>query len=176
MQLLGRALEQATAALDQVPELEQRTLVILNAPADFFAAYIQAERAWKGLPRPRHLYWLTSAATDVRVSRTNANTLELERAGGFWTTPLEQHYRRRLDRLRPGGRVVLPHMTAEVMGPESDEGPERVRFHFDAPLELEDFLFLAWNHDRFEPVQLADTSFPAADLAQILGRTLMGSR
>jgi hypothetical protein len=178
MQLVGQSLERATAYLDEVRGLSQRTLVIVNAPLDVFASYLQAERAWKHLPRATRSYWLTSAGSKLRVTRADANTLVVERAGGFLSTPLERHYRARADELRPGEQVRLGPMLATIISSAPGGEPLAVSFRFTERLESDSYLFMVWRDGRYRPLAL-DTlaqplELPAEDLGRILVHAALG--
>jgi hypothetical protein len=180
MQLLGGTLERATAVLDGVPNLQDRTVVIVNAPLDIFATYIQAERAFERRPRSRHLYPLSSAATELRVTRTGPSELTLEREHGFLYTPLEQHYRSAVTSLPAGSRVELTRMAAEVLTLTEDGRPARIRFRFPVPLESSSLLFLYWKDDRYLPFELPElgssVTLPAEDIGRILSRSALKLR
>jgi hypothetical protein len=178
MQLVGRTLETATACLDGIEGLEQRTVVIVNAPLDALASYIQAERAWKRLPRAKHLYWLTTAGSSIQVTRRDANTLHVERADGFLSTPLERHYRAQPDALTPGEQIRLGPMTATILSVTAEGRPRSVSFRFAEALESQSYVFLSWQDGRYQPLALGKLAqplaFPAEDLGRILARTALG--
>lgn len=180
MQLVGRTLELATACLDRVPDLERRTVVIVNAPLDAFASYIQAERAWRRAPRPEHLYWLTSAGSSLRVTRSDANTLRVERTAGFLSTGLERHYRARPETLHLGEQIRLSALTARVDNLTPDARPRSMSFRFAEPLESSSYLFLLWKEGRYQPLALDSLvdplALPAEDLGKILAHTALGMR
>jgi hypothetical protein len=175
MQVLGRAMHQTNAVFDGIDNLEQRTVVIVNPPVDLLASYIQAERAWLGLPRAAHLYWLTSAGSPMVVQRSDVDTLLVERERGFLSTPLERHYRARLDDLGLGASVTLSQMTAKVERSTADGRPLAVSFRFAEPLESSSYLFLVWEGDRYQTLDLGRLTqplqLPASDLTEILART-----
>jgi hypothetical protein len=177
MQVLGGTLESAAEVLDGVPNLPERTVVVLNAPLDIFATYIQAERAFERRPRSERLYPLSSAATELRVTRSGPSELTLEREHGFLYTPLEQHYRSRATSLPKGSRVELSRMAAEVHATTEDGRPAQVSFRFPVPLESHSLLFLYWKDDRylpFEPPDLGSTvTLPAEDFGRILTRSAL---
>ena len=177
MQLLGGTIQRATAVLDGVPNLPERTVVVLNAPLDIFATYIQAERAFERRPRSEHFYPLSSAGTELRVTRSGPAELTLERERGFLYTPLEQHYRSAVTSLPPGSRIELSGLTAEVVAATADGRPARVRFRFPVPLESPSLLFLYWKDDRyliFEPPGLGSSvTLPAEDIGRILARSAL---
>lgn len=179
MQVTGHALAHANAAWSEVPQLDQRTVIIVNAPVVVFASYLQAERAWQQAPRPRHLYWLTSAGSRLSVTRTGPSSLTVEREGGFLSTPLEQHYRGHVDSRPPSFKVELTEMTAEVRRVTEDGRPLSVEFRFQHALESPAYLFLAWQDDRYDPVALPEMGqtlhFPAEDWGAISLRAALAS-
>lgn len=179
MQLIGRTMASATALLDALPDLDQRTVVIVNAPVDLLASYIQAERAARGALRPKRLYWLTSAGTPVRVQRADAHTLRVEREGGFLSMPLEQHYRCRPSSLAQGATVTLSAMTARVAEVTGQGRPRVVDFRFREPLDAHTYAFFVWRDGRYEPLAPERLTRPltlrAENLAEILVRALKGA-
>ena len=102
IQTLGRSMAGADRVLDSVPELERRTVVVLNPPRDIFASYVQLERKVRGASVARHWYWLSSVSSTLTVQRVAVDVLELRREGGFFSTPLERLYRRDPTALGPG--------------------------------------------------------------------------
>ena len=180
MQLVGRTLESATACFDLIPEIERRTVVIVNAPLDALASYIQAERAWRRAPRPKHLYWLTTAGSSLRVTRTDPNTLRIERPAGFFSTALERHYRAQPDSLKAGDQVRLGGLTVTIESLTSEGRPLAVNFGFAEPLASSSYLFMLWKDDRYQLLEwdalVRPLALPAEDLGQILARTARGTR
>lgn len=180
MQLFGAVLTPATEILDRVPALEQKTVVIVSAPLEIFATYVQAERAFERRPRPPHLYPLSSAATELKLTRSGPNELTLEPGQGFLYTPLEQHYRSRVGSLPAGTVIELSELRAEVLATTADGRPARVRFSFKAPLESPALVLLTWRNDRYErfapPAPGSTVTLPAADIGRILSRPVLESR
>ena len=132
-----------------IPELDRRTVVVLNAPRDLFASYVQLERAARGAHVAERFYWLTNASSQIRVTRGAVDALEVSRQGGFCTTPLERLYRRDPTELRRGTSLDFSAIRAEIVDSNSDGLPARVRFHFRAPLEHASLVFLAWQNGRY---------------------------
>ena len=131
-------------------------VVILNAPVDIFASYIQAERAWIGVPRAKRLYWLTSSGSPAVVCRSDARTLVIERENGFLSTPLETHYRRSESPMRAGTTVELAQMTATVK-------PQRMR----APLGRELSIRRSARVELLRVLHLERRSLPAFDIGRL---------
>jgi len=177
MQVLGRVQSRATAVLDRVPDLAQRTVVIVSAPLDILASYIQVERIFEGKPSARRLYWLTSAGSPARLQRIGSSTLVIERERGFFSAPLERHYRREAA-LPLGTTFELSQMRVAVTRVLPDARPSQVTFRFDQPLESSSYLFLVWNEDHYERLDLEKLEqplrLPAEDLGRILARSALG--
>jgi hypothetical protein len=149
VQALGRRTDGADRVLDSVPELERRTVVVLNPPRDIFASYVQLERKVRGASVARHWYWLSSVSSTLTVQRVAADALEVTREGGFFSTPLERLYRRDPTALEPGTSIDVDRFRAVVVASTGDGLPATVRFHFRVPLEHASFVFLAWHEGRY---------------------------
>lgn len=152
MQQLGAATERAFACLDDIEQLDRRTLVVLGAPADFFVSYLQAERGARGLPRPEHVYWVANPGASLHVRASDENTLELERDGGFFTSPAEALYRSRRSPLAPGTRIRLSGLEARIGTVDAQGAPLHVELRFPEPLDSGRLVFLVLRGDVYEPV------------------------
>jgi hypothetical protein len=150
IQKLGRRTAESTRVFDTLPELERRTVIVLNPPRDLFASYIQLERAARGVSVARHLYWLSSASSALSVTRIAADTLEVRRPSGYWATPLERLYRR--DGTTLHSVLEFAAFDAQIVESTMKDGPSVVRFRFREPLEHESLVFVAWQGDRYELV------------------------
>jgi hypothetical protein len=174
MQQLGAATERAFACLDDI-ELDGRTLVVLGAPADFFVSYLQAERGARGLPRPQHLYWVANPGAALRIRATDSQTLQLERDGGFFTTPAEALYRSRRAPLVPGEHIELAGLDARIGSVDAAGAPLRIELRLPGRLDDERFVFLALQGDVYErvlPARLERHSIAAAaPVAELLTRS-----
>jgi hypothetical protein len=171
MQVLGSLLDQANASIPSPSGVERRTVVLLGPPADVFASYIQPARAWSGVPRPEHLYWLASASSALDVHRTSEHRLRVRPAEGFLFAPLEQHYRGAVRSLPIGSEVALSRMTARVTASMADGRPREVEFTFREPLESDSYVFMSWEGGRYVPFTLPvgrRVTLPARDFGQEL--------
>jgi len=180
MQLVGETLEAATSYFDRVPALEQRTVVIVNAPLDALASYVQAERAWRRAPLAAHWYWLTTAGSSLSVSRTDESTLLVQRSEGFLSTALERHYRARENLLNRGDQIQLGPLTATIVSLTPDARPRAVSFRFAERLESSSYVFVTWKDGRYQPLSLHALTrplvLPPEDLGEILAHTALGAR
>lgn len=175
MRIFAAVEERATAGIPNDPSIEDKTVVVLAAPTVLFANYIQAKDEVLGLRRPRHLYLLAGASSEIGVERTGPSELVLRPAAGFLYTPLEQHYRA-TTALSPGYAVSLSTMRAEVVDQRPDGRPGAVRFSFTDPLDR--YVFVRWVRDRYEPCALPGPgekmSLPEEDFLKILFRAVTG--
>lgn len=171
VQELGRAMGHAFAVLDAVENLDQKTLIVLGAPADFFVSYLQVERAARDVPRPEHVYWLTNPEARLELRVRGDRTLSLTREGGFFVSPAESLYRRRSAALAVNAEVSLPELTARVSGLDASGASSRVELSFDAPLTHPRFVYLALRgraYERVAPEHLdhlrLEPAWPLSDL------------
>jgi hypothetical protein len=168
MELFAVAHDRGAAGIPATAAVKNQAVVLVAAPTVLFANYVQAERELLGVPRPEHLYILSSASSPIHVERAGERALLLRPERGFLYTPLEQHYRGR----RPfvaGDRVTLSAMTAEIAEADPDGRPSAVRFELqggDAPLVL------TWRGGRFAPMPLPregeTLTLPEEDFGRIL--------
>jgi hypothetical protein len=175
MELFAVAHDRGAAGIPATETVRHESVVLVAAPTVLFANYIQAERELLGVPRPEHLYILSSASSPIHVQRAGAHGLLLRPERGFLYTPQERHYRGR----RPfaaGDQVALSAMTANVVDTDHDGRPRAVRF------ELADGdaapLIMTWRGGRFAPMPLPregeTVTLPEEDFGKILLSTLLG--
>ncbi len=174
MQQLAAASERAFACLDDIDGLERRTLVVLGGPADLFVSYLQVERAARRLPRPKHVYWVTNPGAALHVRAADERTLELEREGGFFTTPPEALYRGRRARLEPGQRLLLPELQARIDSVDVAGAPLRITLQLEQPLDAERYVFLELRGAAYQPLAASELGArriaPAPGLVELLAR------
>jgi hypothetical protein len=172
MVVAGGLLDQAARVLDAVDDLGEKTVIVVNAPIDILASYVQAERAWEGRPMAARFYWLASASSALEVERTDPAALVVRPREGYLYGPLERHYRGDTRALSTGTRVTLAEMTATVQGTLADGRPSAVRFDFDAPLDSPRYVVLAWRNGEYERIDAPSPgetrTFPREDFGKIL--------
>ncbi len=117
------------------PELGRQSVVVVNGPIALFALYLPLMRATAGAPVPLHTRILFPSLAAVHVRRPDLQTLVLTPRGGFLRVPVDRIYRDHAHPLRPGDRVALSDMTAEVRSLTPDGRPAEVAFHFRVPLD-----------------------------------------
>ncbi len=154
MELLGGVVERAERSIPATADIRDKSIIIVNAPFDIMASYVQVMRESEGHNRPRHLYWLATASSPLRLTRTDARTLRIEPREGFLRTPLELHYRGDPGALGRGTVVDMPGMRTTVEEVTRDGRPRAVSFAFDRALESPRYLFLVWNDGAYRPCEL----------------------
>lgn len=172
MRLVASMLARASETLDGIEDLVDRTIVIVNPPIDPFVSYIQAERAFRRVPRPPHLYWLATAVAPLGITRLGARTLLVRREGGFIASPIERLYRSQMSTLQVGSITVLTQMSAVIAETTRDGRPLQVQFRFAHDLDSGQYLFLVWDRGRLLPFQLPleneTIELPAQNVARAL--------
>lgn len=172
MELFGLAHDRAAADLPTDASIAARTVVVVAAPVVLFANYIQAEREYLGIPRPRHLYLLADASSPLEVTRSGPMRLTIRPREGFLYTPLERHYRQHEAGVLPAGtEIQLSAMSARVLRSRADGRPEAVEFSFEGPPD--EYLFVIWKDGRYVPFELPDPSRPVSVPEEDFGKILL---
>ncbi|MFW5924720.1 MAG: hypothetical protein ACOCV4_01065 [Myxococcota bacterium] len=168
MAILGGALREADRSLPSDSGVEDATVVIVQAPVDVFASYIQVRRAQEATPRPAHLSWLATASSPLTITRAAPRVLRLAPDAGFLYAPPEQHYRSPTAAFHPGQRIPMPGFSAVVRRVTPDGRPRTVDFRFDDPLDAPDLLLRVWDDGAYVPFDPppvgASIRLPARDL------------
>jgi hypothetical protein len=154
MHVLESAVERTDRAIPSTPAVTDKTVVVINTPADMLLNYLQVMRAERGVPRPRHLYWLSTASSPLTLTTLDDSTLRIRASGGFVLSPPERHYRADPSTLSVGSTVALSDMTVRVVETTPDRRPAVADFRFATPLRSEQRVFFSWQHGqlmRFVP-------------------------
>jgi hypothetical protein len=136
------------------PSLEQKTLVIVNAPSPAHASYLILCRAVSGQSVPRHTRVLAPAIPSVSIRRLDERTLAIRPRGGYLRWPLDRVFRSEHRPLAPGEQVGLTGMTVTITAVTADGRPAEATFRFDVPLESPDLVWLCFRGDGFKPFTL----------------------
>lgn len=129
------AMQRLDAGLARDPSVADKTVVVLNAPFTILLSYLQIARSLYGVARPAHLYWLSTASSELHVTRTAEAELLLDQELGFLRRPEDMHYRANLQSLGVGTRVELAGVQIEIAASLPDGRPSSVRVRFEEPLE-----------------------------------------
>ncbi|MET0386234.1 MAG: hypothetical protein ABW321_09770 [Polyangiales bacterium] len=151
MEPLGRIMDRIDTSLPRTAAVREQLVVVLNTPLNIMLSYQQIARAARGVPRPAHLYWLSSASSDTEVERVAPDTLRVTQERGFLLRPEETHYRANVDDLPTGTRLERAGMHIEVASSMPDGRPRSVLFRFDEPLESGHYLFRVYREGELKP-------------------------
>ena len=156
----------ATVPADE--SVRDRTLVVLNAPADGLLAYMPMARHAQGTPHPARLRILATGLDEVQVARETASNLRIRPEAGFWGGPLEQMVRGPSRRVEVGQLVVLSDMMVEVTEVTPDGRAAEAIFRFEVPLEDPSLLLMRWEGEGLVPWEPAPirthVTLPAIDM------------
>ncbi|AKJ06827.1 hypothetical protein ATI61_105206 [Archangium gephyra] len=130
-------LDPARIASQRVVVLEARDIGVL--------LYLPVHWALQGQALPRSWWPLAMVQESPIVTRTGPNSLALElpQGGHFLATEAEQTLRSPEHMLKQGEQVKLEGMQVTVLAADA-QGPTRLGFEFDVPLEDPSLVFLHW--------------------------------
>lgn len=172
MEWLGQAIDRADASVPSTSEIAEQTLVVVNAPFNVMVSYLQAARQARGIPRPRHVYWLASTSSELRVTRTDDSSLEVSLQEGFLRTAEETHYRKDASTLGLGASVTLSELSLGVKELTADARPRTVEARFAHPLHDARYRFVAYQDGQFVPWRLPAVgqgeTFPATQFFDVV--------
>lgn len=178
IRVLSNALDVASHKLDDIGAIENKTVVILNAPSAIFATYLQAQRAFRNQPLPAHLYLLSTADTALEVDAKGPSDFCVRPLSGFLHSSTDQHYRAQLRGLEPGARIDLPALQVEIVRATRDGRPAEARFLLD-PSKMAQYELITWKDGRFATIDLLKPgeklALPALDLGQVLLQSALGA-
>jgi hypothetical protein len=153
MDTVDRPLARVDASLPLTPDMAQRTIVLVNPPADFFAGYLPIRRAALGEPLSR-FRWLGSGTSELTLTREDARTLTVAQAGGFLAHVSERMLRSPSRPMAVGERVVMSGLEVEVLALEPDGRPAVARMRFRVPLEDPSLYWAKWGGRAYVPFAL----------------------
>ena len=171
---VGKLSARLDAAVPRTAAVREQTVVVLNAPFNILLSYQQIARAVRHVPRPAHLYWLSSASSETEVTRAGPNVLQVTQLQGFLRRPEETHYRGDVHDLPVGTRLSRAGMQIEVVAVTGDGRPATVQFRFDEPLESERYLFYVWRSGELVPYRPGargdSVRLPAEDFFKLMAQ------
>lgn len=168
---ITRMLEPADSSIDSDPAVRDKSVILVNPPADAFAGYIPTLRAATGRPRPRHLRWLATGASAVKVQRVDDHSLRVAPAAGFLSLASEFMQRSPRKRMPVGHVVELTGLSITVTRLMPDGRPAEILARFFLPLESDRLVFLQWSPAGFVPFPLppvgSAVTLPPADFVSL---------
>jgi hypothetical protein len=151
---VAEVMERAAKNVPDAPDVENKSVVLVNPPGDAIPIYLQLERIATGRHAPAHMRWLATGASAVTVERLDERRLRVTPADGFLSWESER-MQRSLDRPMPiGHEVRLSDMTIRVLRHTPDRRPAEVEVTFAEPLESPSLLWFEWTAAGFQRFQL----------------------
>ena len=133
------------------PDLNEKSLIVVTAPADGFVCYMPYQRQALGLPRPHCLRILSTGPSAGNAWRKDAFTLVVEREKGFLQRPAEKMVRGPLHPMKAGDTVELSDVEATILRVTEDGRPSQVEFRFRRSLDDPSFLWFYWKEGALAP-------------------------
>jgi hypothetical protein len=150
MEFVGRPLRLASETLPSGQSISEKTMILINPPADPFAAYFLVQRAAMGMPYPKQVRWLAVGSTALDVRRVDERTLELRQHGGFCSRLTERMLTGKNRRFTVGEAVQLDEVTLVIDEVTREGDPLAVTARFDRRLEDDDYTWAVWKERGFE--------------------------
>lgn len=147
--------EALTGAIPSEPGVDQRAVVLLNAPSDLVMLYSRAIATRTQRPFPARLSYLYAGAGRLTVHRPEPHVLELESTRPWLVAPLDRMFRADLS-FTVGQPVEAPCLTARVLAIDPDALPTRVRFELHAERPGCRPVFMVWRGEVPEPIELPE--------------------
>jgi hypothetical protein len=145
---LERASESACAGA-----LGDQQVIVLNAPDAYFGCML-AGLAWSRGCRASHFRVLYAGLETPVVERLDDRTLLVRTERGFVDGLVNRSYRSESRPFVVGQGIQLSLLQIVVVGITSTGAPKDVEFRFGRSLEDRRFRFVAWNGERYAPVEL----------------------
>lgn len=133
------------ARILELPEdISNKKLILLNPPNATIMSYLPLIQRLEGKDKADNTWMLSSGYAGVKVSRPDANTLELEPKDGFLAEASEQIFRSSKFPMKVGEQIKLKGMTVSILSINEQQRPQRVSFYFEHELENNLYVFKSW--------------------------------
>jgi len=147
--------------LDKSPDVDNKNVIVVNAPCAIALAYMPFYKAYYHQPLPRTLRTLVPGCTSFDIQRTDDKTLVIQsKAPDIFSCddvgPVRLAYVFRNSNLllckpkcKKGDRYDFGSLRVEVLESDASDLPSRVAFRFDTSLDSPDFHWLWWDWRTF---------------------------
>jgi hypothetical protein len=148
--LFKRVHDRYAEAIDPKTFPNQR-LVVLNAPNGTVGIYGSVQWWSTGMPLPRNWWVLSYKSGEQKVVRTGPNSIELSLPEGRYLNILEERIYRGVNfPVKQGDEFDVGGMKARIEEADA-EGPKRISFTFDVPLEDPSLKLVHWENRKVVP-------------------------
>ncbi|WP_147439685.1 hypothetical protein [Corallococcus sp. CA049B] len=146
-----RVHDRYTEAFD-LKQLPGQRVVVLNAPNGTVGIYGSVQWWSTGMPLPRNWWVLSYKSGEQHVTRTGPNSLELSLPKGqHYLNLLEERiYRGKNWPVKQGQEFDVGGMKARIEEADA-EGPTRISFTFDVPLDDPSLKLVHWRNRKVVP-------------------------
>jgi len=152
-------LVKGAVSLGDSPDVENKNVIIVNAPCPLVLICVPAYKAYYHRPLPKTLRALVPGCTSLDVQRIDDKMLVIQseapdifacddvgpvhlaylcRFGNFIGDP-------KCKKCKKGDRYDLGSLTVEVLESDASDLPSRVAFRFDTSLDSPDFQWIQWD-------------------------------
>ena len=139
--------------LPEALELNGKTIVIVNGPANFFAAHFPLERDAAGLSVPAIMRVISPSVTAMTVERPSEQMLRLSAQDGWLANPLDLLSRSLARPFVRGDRVDLGDVRVDVIQVSRDGRPLIVTCRFRQRLEDPSLVWVAFTKGAYRKWQ-----------------------
>ncbi len=146
-----RWIEERLSVREPLASLEDRTVVIVNAPSPIHANYLLLQRELRGQSVPRAMRVLAPTIPSVTIGRLDERTLMVRPREGYLGFILDRVFRSERKPFASGETITLTGMTVTVTTLTDEGRPAEATFRFDVPLESSNLLWLCYRDGAFEP-------------------------
>lgn len=148
-----QSLELAYRSVPKDPRLSEQTLILVNPPADPYAAYVPIMRAAFGDPVPEQQLWLATGDSAVTVERVDDRTLRVTPEKGFLRTYSEWMLRSPTHPFHVGDEIEVGAACIDITRVTSDGRPAETLTHFDRPLDSPSLRWMVWRKSGYVPFE-----------------------
>ncbi len=128
-------------------------VILVNAPSAIHAGYLPILRANRGEPIPKQTLAICPSFSDVRLVRTDKNTIKVTPTDGFLGTRLDRLFRAESFPMQAGQTIELTGVAVEIDAVSPHGRPTIVSYRFDAPLEDSRYRWLLWSDGDYVPFE-----------------------
>ncbi len=155
----------STVDVGSQPDIENKTVVVVNAPHPFLFLGLPVLRAHENKPLPERTRVLAPGFVPLEITRTGEQTLLLQaQTGNILSTDTSRKdlkpnfvyiYKESNSLFRPddlpfqtGEQLELTGMSVEVIGVDEAGQPTQVQFRFDVSLDNPSLNWLQWDWEK----------------------------
>jgi hypothetical protein len=172
MVTVEKLMRRAPDSLPRGPGVRDKTIVVVNSPGDPFFGYLLMSQISRHLERPKHLRWLATGLSAVKLERLDARTLRISPEGGFLQFEMDRMLRDASDSFHAGDVVALTDLTLTIERVDASGLPLTVRATFARPLDDSTLVFMRWSGlglvPYLPPTPGQSQVLPAIDFVQLL--------